>query len=113
MAAATNPRFLIDGDGSPHLPDCLRKMLLPPTIRRYRQQAEYSCSAIPDNVTLPRQRCSLARYFVVERKSGLLGEIEHSIRQTFAAPFRRLLKTGSGVGVAQCVGDMIESIEML
>jgi len=47
-------------------------------------------------------------------KSGLLGEIEieHSIRQTFAAPFRRLLETGSGVGVAQCVGDMIESIEM-
>jgi hypothetical protein len=31
MAAATNPRFLIDGDhyGSPHLPDCFRKMPLP------------------------------------------------------------------------------------
>lgn len=42
-----------------------------------------------------------------------MGQIEHSIRQTFTAPFRLFSKPDLDVGVAQRIGDMIESIEML
>jgi hypothetical protein len=42
----------------------------------------------------------------------LSGQIEHSIRQTFAAPSRLLLEPGSSVGIAQRISYMIESIEM-
>lgn len=66
-----------------------------------------------DNCFPKSQRPSPAEYFVVEQQvAGLLGQIEHSIRQTVAAPFRLLLKPRSLVEVAQCIGEMIESIQM-
>jgi hypothetical protein len=55
----------------------------------------------------------IMRFMVILRQVVVLsGQIEHSIRQTFAAPSRLLLAPGSGVGVAQHIDYMIESIEM-
>jgi hypothetical protein len=47
------------------------------------------------------------------RQGITLGQIEHSIRQTFAALSRHLLVPGTGVEVTQPPGDMIENIKML